>query len=231
MKLYSLVVAQALHIYSALLFLNGGKIKMKTIFMSVLLFMCSLVQANEVELDSQEINLSSNIVTLIRDARTPDKVKLSVPVPLTFNVCVRYDTRVVFGQHESCGYDTIWRWECRDVCVRSKPCDSGHSSCGCIEWENRCGNYPTNVMRSCYHPETYCAEYGQQVRSDRRKVTISFKDAKVLSDSEQEKFNLSLVQKYQDGTNADLSFADPSGFYEVQTSEFLGFKVDINVRK
>jgi hypothetical protein len=66
--------------------------------------------------------------------------------------------------------------------------------------EQRFENRVTYRSRSCYVPQTFCAQYGTNVQTAPDEVKIKFKLAK-LADGEEETFSVKAEQKNYDGSN------------------------------
>ena len=209
---------------------------MKNLILSLVVLCCAQMSnaATVLTLNAEKMSVGTSKLTLERTSETPEKVKLEILVPRIFTECVEYSTRIVYGPDASCGYDTVWNWECREVCVDYRQCSSGNynnDNCGCQQYANRCDNYPTNVMRSCNHPETYCSDYEDVNHPTTKIVRLNFKKAAPLAEGEVEKFSLEMEQRYKGGYNIDMMFKDLNDKYKVNDSEFLGFRASVKPKK
>lgn len=189
------------------------------VFLSLVLSINFSSFAEDVLLEGETVEVKSGD-TLIRTSKTPKKVKLVSVVPYTYNVCQEYGVRDVYSQDPSCGYDTIWEYGCRNVCVEYRQCSSTtvgtNSNCGCQRTSTVCQNYPTNVMRTCHHPESYCIRYGKVVRTNIEHTKIIFRKLFPLQEGEQENFSFSIRQYQEDASFYLFNVKDLNSKYDVR---------------
>jgi hypothetical protein len=208
---------------------------MKWIFSVLFIFLFLLANfssanAEEIELTQKKMSIEKNLVTLIRTEKTPLKVKLDVAIPMEFTKCEEYEVQTVFGRNGVCGYDTHWEYGCRDVCTSYRTCSPGSMSdnCGCQNYSNRCDNYPTQVMRSCYYPASVCVRTGTEIRTSRRNVTFNFKHARELVGSELEKYDLKVTQIFKDEYFVRVEAQSDQADYKLKESQwFNGYFIKV----
>ncbi|MBL7716382.1 MAG: hypothetical protein JNL01_13025 [Bdellovibrionales bacterium] len=165
----------------------------------------SLVSAQELRLADKKEAAGVASVAVVRDSKTPDKVKLTLTMPFQYNTCVRHETRMVYGQDSSCGYDT--RYESRTSCSNRQVCTVYKDGvCKSSKTERSCHttSVPVTVTRSCYHPETYCAEYGTVTYNEQHTVKLKFGKLDSLKAGEEERYLIEGRQRSYGSSNADF---------------------------
>lgn len=150
-------------------------------------------QPQEIRLGKKDAVANGDRIVVVRDHLTPKKVKLYLDIDYSYSVCVRHDTRTVYGQDSSCGYDT--HYESRETCSTDSVCEVWlDGECRSSRSEHSCSteSVPVSVMRSCYYEETYCSEYGTQTSTRSTKVNLKFKSRlHDLKAGEEERFEIS----------------------------------------
>lgn len=199
------------------------------LFTSFVMASASFAQApRDLYLSKKKEAAQAASVVVVRDHRTPSKVKLTLDIPFDYRVCVRHETRMVYGQDSSCGYDT--RYESHQVCSTQTTCTVRKNGvCKASTSSRSCHTErtPVTVMRSCYHPETYCAEYGTVTRREERTVKLKFNGLDDLKAGEEERFMIEGRQRRYDSSNADYAATviDSIEPTEAQVKSFLGDRV------
>ncbi|MBL7716381.1 MAG: hypothetical protein JNL01_13020 [Bdellovibrionales bacterium] len=142
---------------------------------------------------------NSDQVIVVRDHLTSKKVTLYLDIDYDYEVCLREGTRMVYGQDASCGYDT--HYESRETCTTTETCDVWkNGECRSTKSETSCSteSVPVEVMRSCYYPETYCAETGTETQTISRRLFLKFNKMHELRTGEEERFHISGRQSSYD---------------------------------
>ncbi len=178
--------------------------------------------AGDVVLNAKKVHIDASTATVVRTADTPKTVKVFMQIPMGERVCEETATRMVYGRNPVCGYDTIYRTEVRNVCVR-------YNGNRCVVWERRLVTFPVSVMRACEYPVTYCVRYGTQTHFETQKVKLILRNAAKLSGSEQETFLLSGEQPSVGASGADFTLKplNTRSTYEVKNSSFFGKRIKL----
>ncbi|MFZ4714588.1 MAG: hypothetical protein ACOYL6_12775 [Bacteriovoracaceae bacterium] len=211
---------------------------MKSFFLLSLLFCSKVLLAAELPklvLSDKRSKISADQVTLIRNASTPDKVKIKLLVPSQSSQCVEQGTRMVYGQNGSyCGYDTAVVQRCNRECHPARPPHGGNEDPSKIPTvcDNVCRPVQVTHARACYYPETYCARYGTVTNMIEDQVTIKFKDGG-LGGSEEEEYLLVGAQKHFGFNNIvfELKSTKVQGEVEIKSTDILGLGDIITVKK
>jgi hypothetical protein len=206
---------------------------MKFLLMITMLTGICFANMERAELSSKNVSLSTNKAVVVRTARTPKKVKVSMVVPMQKQVCAEYGYRDVWKQHPSCGYhyEDRWRWE--NVC-RRRVCTKRNAQGRCVQtrcdkWQRVRRHYTVRVENYCYVTESYCARYSTVTSHERDEVTIKFKGLVELMPGEEETFELNSRQACYDCRDVDFSMKaiDTMGNYEIKSSEAFGDKITV----
>jgi hypothetical protein len=157
----------------------------------------NIVDPNRVELNAEHVYVNNDQATIVRTSQTPETVKITFQIPMAERVCDRYETRsVLVTSTLQCGQDrVIVRVRVADVCTRRNPVSNQ-----CLRMEQRFEDRVSYRTRSCYVPQTVCAQYGTSVQTAPDEVKIKFKLAD-LAAGEEETFSVKAQQKNYDGTN------------------------------
>lgn len=163
----------------------------RTVLFLTLVISQQAFSKNAVGLNAETVSVGSASVIVERNASTPGKVTIKMPIPKQFRACIDYDTTYHWGANGSyCGYDS------RTESVQVRYCDWEDKTTG------KCGGYiykteyrTVNVPRSCEYPVTTCVEYGTETRVIEEDMTLEFRNLHVLAGSEVDQFKVSGRQK------------------------------------
>lgn len=204
------------------------KIVHSFLFFSILFTSQAFANDAEVILNAKEVAANTTSVVIVRTAQTPQKVTLALEVPFARTVCLRTDTRQVYGADPSCGYDT--EMVSREVCSSHSVCETSLN--GVCQRYRDVGNChtvtePVSVMRSCYHSESFCAQYGTRTDTQTEKVLLSFKKLEKLEADRQQRFLITGRQNRHDGSNdkysASVVYSERK--VDIKITDFLGDKI------
>ncbi len=176
-----------------------------------------------VVLDYDTARASGPDAILVRTAATPNTVVVTFQVPMTQQVCERYDSRLVIVTSGSeCGYDQDIIWDTDRYCARRNP----HNK-QCVRYETRRVARTVTRARTCSIPQSYCASYGTVTNYRADNVKIKFKNLPALTNAEEETFLVSADQKRMDGDNVvynirPLTTIYPLNEYEVDSRGVFG---------
>ncbi len=206
---------------------------MKKLITALMLCMSLVASASDssnipvINLDSGSIQLPNGSMNgdqfiLVRTATTPEEVTLFTNgIPANQLYCAQYATRMVWGQHPSCGTDVRYVYRCdRDRYGRTY-----------------CHYVPVYYTRSCYYPETYCAQYATRQIQLNDSFTLKFKSKGVnLSDELALKATLMVVgdgsENPRTGNTLYVDKAIPGSEIKIDDNEKHGSgrKFDIKIK-
>jgi hypothetical protein len=166
-----------------------------------------VVGAQEIiPLTSTEAQAKGDDAIVVRDARTPDKVKLQLEIPFGESVCVRYETRYETVRDSRCGYDVIPQY--RRVCSTRTVCEvSRNGVCQRSRNETVCRDVPSavRVPRVCTLPYTYCAQHSVERDIRARNVTLDFSKLSNLEAGQEQRIRIRGKQKRLDSAREKFS--------------------------
>jgi hypothetical protein len=177
----------------------------------------SMSFAEEINLNSRSATTSNN-ATLIRTAESPEKVKLTVSVPMQETVCTKYDQVLVFGPDASCGYEQIFY-----------PCGGGANGRYGRPYGHIC--YYSRI-RSCQHMESRCVQTGIQSYNDTREVTIKFKN-NIPAAGKSESYQLTANQRGINARSVDFTLRalNTEAPVEIKELDFIWHKFTVKNSK
>ncbi len=171
-------------------------------FLFFMLITINAFAAESIKLDSEAILIPESIlkenITLIRTVNTPTTVVLTIPAH-PVQVCVKKETRSIYGENYSCGSYTVPRCENEQYdCETRTRCTmwvGSEPTCAWEEFYQLCQNRIrcTDETRylSCYHNAEVCVEY-KSVPQEAKKETLVF-ELKRRQQRKTHKINLSLT--------------------------------------
>lgn len=196
---------------------------MKFLISMVALFLPIISMAQDrVLLTEKKITISNSEAIIIRNAQTPNVVKLNFLVPMSKSVCEQYSMRTIMvTSGVQCSYDRIYAGQRRTTtCVATRP------NGGCARTVTN--SYPVyrTIPRTCAVQQSYCAEYGTITSMENDQVKIKFKNLSPLAGTEEETFKIKAEQKNYNGINVvyKIEILDTIGNnYEVVDRGLFGF--------
>jgi len=166
------------------------------LFLSVITLSSTRASGEEVQMNGESIRLNSQNVVLVRTASTPKRVLVTFPVSMVLTRCAETGTRMVYGQHPTCGTETTYEYECyiNTVCHDVPDYCGGTPNCGGVHREcqdyTRCGYYPRTRYRSCYYSETYCVREELYNQPTEQQLSLRFRRTVKLQGDQTEKYQL-----------------------------------------
>ncbi|MGK0367506.1 MAG: hypothetical protein ACI9QD_000642 [Thermoproteota archaeon] len=185
------------------------------------------------ELNQKKIRVSTDSTIIVRNHKTPKKVKIKMQVPMKARRCVESATRRVTRRDPVCGHHTERRVRnCRNVCVKRRTCPTGATNCvnKCIKTQRRCDVSHVRVTNICSFQEPYCVRTSVvRVGSQTEQVTIKFKNLPTLREGEEERFMLRASQRSIGGSGVRFTIKGERTLedYKIKTREFLGDVITI----
>jgi hypothetical protein len=195
-------------------------------------------------LDKKEIGINSDSAILIRTSTTPEKVTLTMQVPMASSVCE--DPRSEYILRTCHRSEQVYRTQevCRNVTTTTPSTTPSTPRGPRYNGTNPSGSNTTTTTRrvctqdrvyvgtrtvayDCSYYNNYCAHWGTNVNRESDKVKIKFKDLPTLGGSEQETFRIKAKQRSKDGENVVYDITILSTVegreYEVESKGILGF--------
>lgn len=195
-------------------------------------------------LNKKEIDINSDHAILVRTSQTPDKVTLTMQVPMASSYCA--DPRTEYIPRLCHRTEQVYRTQevCRNVTTTTPSTSPSTPRGPRYNGNNPSGSTTTTTTRrvctqervyvgtrsvayDCSYYNNYCARWGTDVRTEADKVKIKFKNLPAIGGSEQETFRIQAKQRSKDGENVVYDITVLSTVegreYEVESKGILGF--------
>jgi hypothetical protein len=190
-------------------------------------FSFSTLAQERFALNSKSLSIPTDRAVIVRNAQTPDIVQVTFLVPMANSVCMQYATRPV--QRICYQPERIYRYQ--RVC-ESRPIPAPRGPNGRGPRYNPPGHQVCRDVRvlaetrqlpyDCSYVESYCAQYGTNLRTETDRVRIKFK-LPPLGGSEEQTFAVTARQKNYDGANVEYIIVPQSDNLEVVKKGILGY--------